>query len=309
MTMKNRLKKHSLKFISILLSFFLWIYVINSEKIIFEKTVELNYILPPGLVFSKIPLQEVSFMIEGPKAFSKMVTDNKERFVVDLNRSNISKKQHLNLNIEIDPSQLNLPVGMKVSRIQPRKLNVVLEKKMKKLLPLTQNFTGSLPEGLELHNHSLEPSEIEVYGPASVITRLKTIFIRPIELETLPGADQTVADIQLPDERLTVDLNQIVKFNYQLKMVNSELIFRHIPIQIRNNGRKNFTLNSQFAHVRIFVPKSNKKNQSTIFNGIEVWAEVPQNAEGQSIVPLKVNLPPNVQLLEVIPKSIIVNMQ
>lgn len=309
MTMKNRLKKHSLKFISILLSFFLWIYVINSEKMIFEKTIELEYILPPGLVFSKIPLHEIHIIVEGPKAFSRMVIDNKERFKVDLKKSDLSKKQLLNFNLEIDPAQLNLPLGMKVNRIQPRKINVALEKKIKKLLPLTLNFSGNLPEGLEMDNYFLEPSEMEVYGPASVIARLKSISIRPIELEGLLGSDQVNADIQLPDERLTVDLNQVIKFNYQIKLVNSHLNFRNLPIQIKNKTNKNFVLNAEFANVKIFVPKNLQNSQSTILNGIQVWGELPENAEGQSIVPLKVNLPPNIQLLEVTPKSIIVNMQ
>ena len=117
MKMRNRMKKHSLKFFSAFLSIFLWIYVLNSEKVKFEKTVSLEYILPVDMMFAQKPVQEVTFMIEGPRAFVRTVAEREDRLVIDLNLANA--RRQLNFNVDINPAKLNLPFGMVVERVLP----------------------------------------------------------------------------------------------------------------------------------------------------------------------------------------------
>ena len=48
----------------------------------------------------------------------------------------------------------------------------------------------------------------------------------------------------------------------------------------------------------------------TIDSGtVQVWADIPEDAKGKVKVPLKVVLPPTMHLLEISPKTIIVNIQ
>src|SRR5690606_5783232 len=140
MIIKKRLKKHSLKFISAFLSIFLWVYVLNSEKVKFEKTVSLEYILPVDMMFAKKPVQEVTFLIEGPRAFVRTVAEREDRLVIDLNRANA--RRELNFSVDINPAQLNLPFGMIVERVLPRRLEIRLEKKASKIVPLRLQFAG-----------------------------------------------------------------------------------------------------------------------------------------------------------------------
>jgi YbbR domain-containing protein len=306
MKMSNRIKKHSLKFISVFLSVFLWVYVLNSEKVKFEKTVMLEYILPVDMMFVQKPVHEVTFMIEGPRAFVRTVAEREDRLVIDLNRANA--RRQLNFTVDINPAQLNLPFGMVVERVLPRRLNIHLEKKASKIVPLKLQFSGQLPDKLALNFTELKPAEVEVYGPRSLISRMKELPVRPIELESLPGLDQIPVEVSLPDERLTITGGTDIKFNYQLKAASSNFTLKEVPIRFLSEKHK-ISSKVKFANVKLLIPEKVMKNRSNISSTVQVWADIPEEAAGRTEVPLKVILPPSIHLLEIEPKSIIVNIQ
>jgi YbbR domain-containing protein len=225
--------------------------------------------------------------------------------VIDLNRANA--RRQLNFNLDINPAQLNLPFGMVVERVLPRRIPIQLEKKASKILPLKLQFSGQLPGYLSLHHTSLEPQEVEVYGPRTIISKLKEIPIRPIDLENLPGMDQIPVEPQLPDDRLTITGGSDVRFHYQLKASSSNLELKNLPIRFLTANKKIVPLN-KVASVKLLVPEK-IKNRSNVSSSIQIWAEIPKGARGKTEVTLRVVLPPTVHLLEVIPKTIIVNIQ
>lgn len=287
------------------MSVFLWVYVLNSEKVKFEKTVALEYILPIDMVFADKPVQEVTFLIEGPRAFVRTVAEREDRLVIDLNRANARKQ--LSFTVDINPAQLNLPFGMIVERVLPRRLNIRLEKKAGKIVPLRPQYAGQLPEKLSLHNISFEPSEVEVYGPRSVISKLKSLPVKPIDLEQLPGSEDISVEVQFPDERLALSGNPEIKFRYQLKAASSNFTLKDLPIRFLSDQRQIIS-RVKLASVKLLVPEK-IKNRSNVSSTVQVWADIPPKTRGKVEVPLKVILPPSIHLLEVSPKSIIVNVQ
>ena len=306
MKMKTRMKKHSLKFISLFLSIFLWAYVLNSEKVRFEKTVMLEYILPEDMMFAQKPPLEVTFMIEGPRAFVRTVAEREDRLVIDLNRAN--SKRQLSFQVDINPAQLSLPFGMVVERVIPRRIPIRLERKASKIVPLKLQFLGELPEKLSLVKPELKPAEVEVYGPRSVIAELKELPTRPIDLETLVGQESVPVEVALTDERLTLTSGYDITFNYQLKAASANLSLADIPIKFLTRTK---TVESKIktASLKLLVPERIIKNRSNISSSVQIWADIPEDAKGRVEVPLKVVLPPSIHLLEISPKTIIVNIQ
>jgi YbbR domain-containing protein len=306
MKMKGRMKKHSLKFLSVFLSLFLWAYVLNSEKVRFEKTVALEYILPEDMIFAQKPHLEVTFMIEGPRAFVRTVAEREDRLVIDLNR--VNSKRELAFQVDINPAQLNLPFGMVVEKVVPRRIAIRLERKASKIVPLKLQLVGNLPNKLSLLKAELKPAEVEISGPRSVIAELRELPTRPIDLESLVGQESIPVEVALTDERLSLSSGHTVTFNYQLKAASSNLILKNLPIKFLTQA-KNMESAIKTANVKLLVPEKVMKNRSNISSTIQVWADIPQNAKGRIEVPLKVVLPPSIHLLEISPKTIIVNIQ
>lgn len=305
MKMKHRMKKHSLKFVSAFLALFLWVYVLNSEKVKFEKTVALDYNLPKDVMFAEKPLQEVIFLIEGPRAFVKTVAERDDKLVIDLNRANTRRK--LNFTVDINPTQLELPFGMVVERVLPRKIQIRLEKKVSKILPIKPKFSGQLPDQLSLEKYEVIPSEVEVHGPQSLLSKMKEISTRPIELDNMMGMSEVPVELRLQEGRLSVDSPTTYKLSYHFKGSAANFVLKNLPIRFLTQN-KMVTSTVKGASVRLLVPEK-MKNRSNISSSVQVWADIPNTVRGMQEVPLKAIVPPGVHLLEISPKTIIVNVQ
>jgi YbbR domain-containing protein len=306
MMMRKRMKKHSLKFISAFLSVFLWIYVLNSEKVKFEKTVVLEYILPEELMFAQKPPQDVTFLIEGPRAFVRTVAEREDKLVIDLNRPNV--KRQLNFQVDINPAQLSLPFGMVVERVLPRRISIKLEKKASRIVAVKPRFSGSLPDKITLAKTEITPAVVEVYGPRSLISDLQELPTKPIDLSNLLGNEVVPVEIQLPDDRLTLTSGYDLKFTYEVKSAVANLTLRDVPIKFLSHSKTMSSL-TKFATLKLLVPEKILKNRSNVSSTVQVWADVPEGLKGKQEVPLKVVLPPSMHLLEISPKTILVNVK
>jgi YbbR domain-containing protein len=306
MIMRNRIKKHSLKLISVLISLLIWVYVLNSEKMQFEKVVSLDYILPEDRVFLSKPPQEVTFIIKGVRSFARTVSDSKDRVVIDLSRSPFARENMI--EYELLHSQLKLPYGMKVERIIPKKLSLRLDKKELKTVPLKLRIGGDLPQDLLLHNPVLSPSKIEVFGPKSLLTNFDEIGTRPVLLPSLLGQNEISVDLSVPDERISLLTKDEVKLSYQIKAARSNFRLKDVPIRLITDKRK-VSFDVKTANVSLYLSDKIIKNRLKISSSIEVWAEVPVGARGRVVIPLKAVLPPSMHLLEILPKTIIVNVE
>ena len=303
----KQMRKHSLKFISFFTAVFLWTYVQNSETVKFEKTVALEFVLPSDMVFAETPVGEVVFMIEGPRAFVRNVSEREDKLLIDLNRSGVRKQQ--NFSIDIVPTQLSLPFGMVVERVLPRKINIKLEKKATKIVPIKARYIGSLPDGLTLTRAELTPKEVEVWGPQTQIKKIKEISTAPIDMESLIGGNSINLDLVNRDERIFYELLQPPKLNYQLKASKSNLVLRDLPIRYLTQNKK-ARANIATATVRLLVPESMKeRGANAVLPSIQVWADVPSQTEGRVEASLRAILPPGVHLVDISPRSIIVNLE
>ena len=82
-------ERHSLKIIALIFSIFLWFFVISSEPVELERTLNLTYALPDEMAISNMAPREVKVKLKGSKAFIKTVLRDGDDFKIDLN--NFSK--------------------------------------------------------------------------------------------------------------------------------------------------------------------------------------------------------------------------
>ncbi|MDA8410169.1 MAG: CdaR family protein [Treponema sp.] len=69
----------------------------------------------------------------------------------------------------------------------PPEIAVDLERRLRKVVPVTPSFRGYLGPGYELSSFTLEPAEEEVSGPASAVEHIIDLSTDPIELSGKTG--------------------------------------------------------------------------------------------------------------------------
>jgi len=87
--------------------------------------------------------------------------------------------------------------GVQVEDIVPRAINVLVDRRSSRTIPVRVSTSGRLPEHLALASAlSLTPNVVLVSGPASIVDRLDTLDILPVLLSDVEGQTtvETVVD-------------------------------------------------------------------------------------------------------------------
>ncbi len=299
--MRFRSRKHSLKVVALITGTILWFYVLNASRIRLEKTVTLQYVLGDNVVFATKPPQEASVVLEGPRAFMRTMMEREEKILVDISRA--PWRDNLRPKPVLKEEDLKLPFGVKVEKITPRILPLRLERKASKVLPVRFTLTGELPADLQLLKTQIKPNEVEVVGPRSLISGLKEVLTKPIEVESLYGQNSLGLEWNLPDERLLISRPASAQLNYQLKAKKANMVLERIPVRILGDGRM---VKEQTVTLVLWAPTDMARRVDKSDLNVQVWAEVPEGIRGKSEVELRAVLPPRLHLVDIRPKRILV---
>ena len=298
-------RKHLLKFIALGCSLLLWFYVLNSYHLKVEKTLQVEYIVSNELVFASKPVQEVTYIFEGPRAFIRAMSDKEEKLVIDLTKPEFRHRMRYSLNLKEYP--MRLPFGVEIEKIQPKIIPIKLERKTSKVIPIKPMFVGELPSGVVMKDFKLMPSELEVYGPRFMMNSLKELSTRNIDLGELLGHNTITTEIVLPDERMELLVKDPVVFEYTLSVPSANVKLEDLPIKFLTTKAVDSPIKS--AVVELYIPPNKLKGRSKSSFNVQIWADIPSNVTGKMTVPLKALTPPGVHVVGIFPKSVVVNIK
>jgi YbbR domain-containing protein len=79
--------------------------------------------------------------------------------------------------------RLNIPSGVKVTRLSPSFIDVKLERIREKVVPLKAVFSGIPAEGFQLGAVRLKPDQVTVQGAESEIKDITEVTTDPVDVE------------------------------------------------------------------------------------------------------------------------------
>lgn len=95
-----------------------------------------------------------------------------------------------------------IPPGVRLNRIEPSEVRVVLDTPVTKVLPVQVDWIGRLPAGLILERASLSPARVTVSGPTKVLDSIATIYSRNVQLDKLEKSGQLSVKLVLQPSSL-----------------------------------------------------------------------------------------------------------
>ncbi len=167
-----------LKLISLAFAVVLWFFVIG------ERNLELSYIVPleyQGLsrdliIANEVP-SSVSVRIAGPRALLMHHTAGDISIAVDLKGLPAGMTSFKRLE-----ESLNIPSGLKVTRISPSFVDVKLERIREKKVPVRVVLTGAPVAGYVVTQTRVEPEEVVVSGAGSELKSVNEVFTESIDI-------------------------------------------------------------------------------------------------------------------------------
>ncbi|MDR3193353.1 MAG: hypothetical protein LBT87_09840 [Treponema sp.] len=188
----------------------------------------------------------------------------------------------------------------------PIEIELELDQKSSKYVPLTANIQGSLEPGYDLVSHSLTPTQVALDGPGKLLDQVAELYTDIIDLEGRNADFSVMVSILNRDPLLTIRGNGMTEFRGFVRSRVAVRNFSSLPITIEGLDKRFLPeLDVAFGNVRVSGPQ------------VELDAFVPPRSflsvdcsgitgEGVYTLPVKVNLPPSLNLERGEPREITV---
>ena len=288
-----------LKLLSLAFAVLLWFFVVLEDKVEQVLTVHVKVKhLPKNLVLVKPPPRTITVYVTGPRSILRTIRrplkfkldleDYKPgRYIISLSERKIKRK-------------IKLPAGLKVIKIDPKQFEIVLEKEVEKVVPVEVGIYGSPPQGWKVVKIEVIPDKVKVYGPQSIISRLRRVRTVPIDINELTGSVKKRVPLDLPDlVKVKGDNTVEVHIKVAEHIVTREI--KDLPLIVKG-AKSNIEYSTKKVTTilqgpeRLVGPFANLK--------IEAYIDVRGLKPGVHKVKVQIDLPPGVKLLKVEPREV-----
>jgi YbbR domain-containing protein len=168
-----------LKLLSLAFALILWFFVMGERKLEvgYAVPLELKNVPPEMMVANEVP-SLVDVRLSGPRTLLMNLSPKDISISVDL----VDLKPGLTSFKRLE-ERLNIPSGVKVTRLSPSFIDVKLERIKEKVVPLKVVFSGAPAEGFRLGDVQLKPDRVTVQGAESEIKDVTEVATDPVDVD------------------------------------------------------------------------------------------------------------------------------
>lgn len=202
------------KLLAVLLAIIMWYFVVGEERAEVGLTVPLVLINMPRdlIVVNNVP-HGVEIRVNGPRSLVQSLSTENLSKTLDL-----SSTKEGAVSFSISSEGIPLPRGVKITRINPTQVTVVLQKLMIKNVSVSPRVAGRPDPRYELESVRVNPEHVDIAGPEDVVKKIEGLLTKPIDIQGLK------ADLK---QRTFLDFR-----NYQIYLV------KEVPLEVEIKIKK-----------------------------------------------------------------------
>jgi hypothetical protein len=188
--------------------------------------------------------------------------------------------------------------------VEPAAMDITLDFKRNKYVPLTASIEGSPEPGFDLVSHTLSPTQVVLEGPGSLLDNVSELYTDLIDLNGRNADFSLTVAILNRDPLLTIRGNGMTEFKG----------FVHVRVDVRNFGNLPIAFSSLMPGLRA---EGDIRTGSVRLEGsrgdLDSFTPPPGflsldcsgvTAPGRYMLPVRAALPPSLQLLRVEPEEL-----
>ena len=265
------------KLLALAITIALWIGVTGLSEVGSDRyKVPLVLRLADNAEATNQPIDQVEIRISGDKRRLEQIRDGDLRVFVDLTSVPVGSQT---LTLAPDTVSVpDLPNGIRLEDINPKKIVVRLEAIEEKEVAVHVETQGTVPQGMEVYAETVSPPKIRVRGPVSFLRTLTNISTDKVDLAD-KNADFTARQVRiapLSNENAT-PLDSFVDVNFRIGETRVEKSFT-IPIT-DSKRRAQITV---FGGRSLFDGVTAKDFSATLSDGSEEPSvDLPGKLDGQ----------------------------
>ncbi len=168
----------TLKLLSLVFALILWMFIMGERRLDVGYTVPLEMQnTPKGLMIANEVQSLVDVRISGPRTLLMKVSPNDISIAVDL--SDLQPGLTTFKRLE---ERLNLPSGLRVTRLSPSFIDLKLERIKEKKVPIKIDFIGEPLEGYLVRSIRAVPERVSIEGAESELKNVNEVSTEPVDL-------------------------------------------------------------------------------------------------------------------------------
>jgi YbbR domain-containing protein len=227
------LSKHwLLKLLSLIIGASLWYFVAAEDRLDLTVTIPLELRnLPSNLVVANQYRKDIEVVVSGPR-----------RLIQEMRQQNISRPVDLGkaepgpMVVKNDAESIPLPRGIAVQRVQPANITLLIDRLAKKDFTITPITKGKPAAGFVLESLTLNPPQITVTGPQTILEKETALKTSVINLEGVDSSSTFQVHLNLNEALLKLIGETVIEANVTLKEIMVRKTVRSIPINSKESG-------------------------------------------------------------------------
>lgn len=174
---------------------------------------------PPEMEIMEASVNTVRFQLSGSGAILKSTGPDQVQVRLDLKKAIVGRN-----SFTITNENIKLPPGVLLKEMEPSVVDVTLDIKVKKELPIQVDWIGKLPAHLILTKVKIEPETIVIIGGRSILEKISTLYTEKVRLDTIEKSGEVTANLALHPASLEIaqGSRKQIKIAYEVKSKNPE---------------------------------------------------------------------------------------
>jgi YbbR domain-containing protein len=223
-----------LKALALGLAVLLWMVVAGEEVV--ERGLRVPLELqqfPPGLELLTEPPSVVDVRVRGSSGALARLTPSDIVAALDLRSARAGRRV-----FQLTSEEMRVPFGVEVVQITPATITLTFEKSATRQVAVLPSHEGDPAPGFVVGRMTVNPSQVEVIGPESVVNEVAEALTAPV---SIAGARATVVDevsVGFENPALRLKTPRLAKVSVEIVPGPGERPLRNVPVHLTNLSEK-----------------------------------------------------------------------
>jgi len=202
-----------LKFLAVALAVACWWFVAGENKVLMAFTVPLEIReLPKGMTVTNKVERQVEVRLSGPSSLLTGLKPSEISAAIDLSGAR-SGRQYVTL----DERAVNVPTGVKVQRIYPPSIEVILDRTERRVVPVFARIGGGQALKKKVAKVEVDPPALEIEALPEEFPRMKAVYTEEIVPDRDTGSFSASARVELREPHAKIVGSPNVRVRIQFR--------------------------------------------------------------------------------------------
>ena len=202
-----------LKVVALALAVAAWWFVAGESKVLVSFTIPLEFRnVPKGLTMTNKPERQVEVRLSGPSSLLSGTRPSEISAGVDLSGGRLGRQY-----FTLDDRAVKVPPGIKVQRIFPPSIEVILDRTERRTVRVSARIGGGAAVRRRIAKVEIDPPSVEVEALPEEFSRIAAVYTE----EIVPNADgeafSTTARVELREPHAKIVGSPSVRVKIQFR--------------------------------------------------------------------------------------------